>query len=183
MYGLQWMNEHASYKNIPHTLSSKGLWKGWCWLCVRRWVGDGDRLLHVDPKFFSRLWQHFSLILVAEGPSPLSGAGSHFAGILSPTATGTELNCNCHSNSLPWTDSLKLSVAPGYIIVWHPPASFGRTHLHRNSTTSTGQCDIPISSTGCFAALPLIYTGASLDWRLGQYVTTVQQRYGDTFTF
>ena len=38
-----------------------------------------------------------------------------------------------------------------------------------NSTTSTGQSDIPISSTGCtcFAALPLIYTGASLDWRLG----------------
>ena len=28
---------------------------------------------------------------VAEGPSPLSGAWSHSAGILSPTATGTEL--------------------------------------------------------------------------------------------
>ena len=39
-----------------------------------------------------------------------------------------------------------------------------------NSTTSTGQGDIPISSTGCtyFAVLPLIYTGASLDWRLGR---------------
>ena len=37
-----------------------------------------------------------------------------------------------------------------------------------NSATSTGQGDIPISSTGwtCFAVLPLIYTGASLDWRL-----------------
>ena len=38
------------------------------------------------------------------------------------------------------------------------------------STTSTGQSDIPISSTGCtcFAVLPLIYIGASLDWRLGR---------------
>ena len=39
-----------------------------------------------------------------------------------------------------------------------------------NSTTSTGQGDIPISSTRCtcFAAIPLIYIGASLDWRLGR---------------
>ena len=37
-----------------------------------------------------------------------------------------------------------------------------------NSTMSTGQGDIPISSTGCtcFAILPLIYSGAYLDWRL-----------------
>ena len=39
-----------------------------------------------------------------------------------------------------------------------------------NSTTSTDQGDIPIYSTGCscFAVLPLIYTGASLDWQLGR---------------
>ena len=54
---------------------------------------------------------------VAEGPSTLSGAGSHSAGILSPTATGTEL-----TNSIRlWHD----------IIVWRPPASCGRAHLHR----------------------------------------------------
>ena len=58
---------------------------------------------------------------VTEGYSPLSAAGSQF-GILSPT------DSNCDWN---WTDSLKPSVAPGYIIVWHPPASCGRTHLHR----------------------------------------------------
>ena len=92
---------------------------------------------------------------VAEGPSPPSGAGSHSAGILSPTGT----------------DWPKPSVAPGYIIVWHPPVSCGCTHLppSPNSTTSTGQGNIPISSTECtcFAVLPLIYTGASLDWLLG----------------
>ena len=52
--------------------------------------------------------------------SLLSAAGSQF-GILSPT------------------DSSRL--CPGYIFVWHPPAS---------------------------AVLPLIYTGASLDWWLGR---------------
>ena len=66
----------------------------------------------------------------------------------------------------------KPSVAPGYIIVWRPPVSCGRTHLppSPNSTTSTGPGDIPISLTGCtcFAVLRLIYTVASLDWRLGQ---------------
>ena len=56
---------------------------------------------------------------VTEGPSPLSGTGSHYS-ILSPTATGTASN---------WLT--KLSVAPGYIIVWCPPASCGYTYLHR----------------------------------------------------
>ena len=64
----------------------------------------------------------------------------------------------------------KPSVAPGYIIVSCPPASCGRMHLppSPNSTSSTSQGDIPISSTGCicFTVLPLIYTGASLDWQL-----------------
>ena len=32
---------------------------------------------------------------VAEGPSPLSGAGSHSAGILSPTAIGTDSQAVC----------------------------------------------------------------------------------------
>ena len=45
---------------------------------------------------------------VTESPSPLSGAGSHSAGILSPT------------------DSSRL--CPGYIFVWRPAAS---TYLHR----------------------------------------------------
>ena len=61
--------------------------------------------------------------------SPLYGAGSHSAGILSPTDSNSNWN---------W---FKPFVAPGYIIVLHPPAS---------------------------AVPPLIYTGASLDWQLGR---------------
>ena len=40
---------------------------------------------------------------------------------------------------------LKPSVAPGYIIVWHPPASCGHTHLHRIQPRP----QIKVSSTGC----------------------------------
>ena len=81
---------------------------------------------------------------------------------LTPTATGTRTDSN-------WP---KPSVAPGYIIVSRTAASCRRTHLppSPNSATSTGQGDIPISSTGCtcFAVLSLIYTGESFDWRLGR---------------
>ena len=56
---------------------------------------------------------------VTEGSSPLSGAGSHSAGILSPTDSNSNWNWN-------WlTDWPKPSVAPGYIFVWYPPASAG----------------------------------------------------------
>ena len=90
---------------------------------------------------------------VTEGISPLSGAGSYSAGILSPTGTAT---------------------APCRL--WHLVISLSLAHLSpvgvriSNSTTSTGQGDIPISWIGCtcFAVLPLIYTCASLDWRLGR---------------
>ena len=44
---------------------------------------------------------------VTESPSPLSGAGSHSAGILSPTVFNSNWNCP------------KPSVVPGYIIVSH----------------------------------------------------------------
>ena len=99
-----------------------------------RWAGDGDRLLRIDPSYSDHSSTSFAswLGLLNRGSlrarSPLSAAGSHF-GILSPTDTNSNWN---------WP---KPSVEPGYIIVWHSPAS---------------------------AVLPLIYTGTSLDWRLGR---------------
>ena len=109
-------------KFISHTSFSKGLMLVAC----ERWVGDGDRLLHIDPSSSDHSSTYFSswMGLLNHGSlraqSPLSAAGSHF-GILSPT------------------DSSRL--CPGYIIFFRPLAS---------------------------ALLPLIYTGASLDWRLGR---------------
>ena len=149
------------YKNIPLTLYSKRLMLVVC----ERWVGDGDRLLHIDPKFFWPL-QHFFRILAG-----LLNRGSLRAQAICLELVLTSLASNLQLQ-LELTDWPKPSVAPGYIIVWHPPASCERTHLPAspNSTTSTGQGDTSISSTGCtcFAVLPLIYTGASLDWRFGR---------------
>ena len=70
--------------------------------------------------------------------SPLSAAGSQFS-ILSPNDSNSNCNWNSDCNS-NWNWP-KPSVAPSYIIVLCPPAS---------------------------AVPPLIYTGASLDWRLGR---------------
>ena len=120
------MNERTPlYKNIiSHTLFSKGLMLVVC----ERGVGDGDRLLHIDPSYFDHSSTSFSswLGLLNRGSlraqSPLSAAGSHF-GTLSPTDS----------------DWLEPPRAPGYIFVSCPPAS---------------------------AVFSLIYTGASLDWRL-----------------
>ena len=85
-------NEHTLEKYISHTLFSKGLRKGWYWLRAR------DEL---ETEQTATYRHQFRLTIAAllpysagllnqgpEGPSPLSGAGSHY-GILSPTATGT----------------------------------------------------------------------------------------------
>ena len=89
-------NEHTSLEKIPLPLYSR---KGCKRVVCERWVGDGERLQHIDPKFLciiAALLPHSSGLLNRgpEGPTPLSGAGSN-NGILSPTTTGThclELN-------------------------------------------------------------------------------------------
>ena len=76
-------------------------------------------------------------------------------------------NCDWNSNCpLPDSNSnwLKPSMAPGYIIVWHPPASCGR-RICTEFNPSTGQGNI-FDRMHLF--LPLIYPGASLNWRLGR---------------
>ena len=148
------------YKNISLTLYSQKGDVSCVWEVSWRWGQNATYWLQVLLTIAALLshsgWD--AQPWVTEGPNPLSGTGSHSAGILSPTGT--------------WTDWPKSSMTSGYIIVSCPPASCGRMHLppSLNSTTFTGQGDIPISSTRCtcFAVLPLIYTGASLDWRLGR---------------
>ena len=78
---------------------------------------------------------------VAEGPSPLSGAGSHSAGILTPT--GTELE-------LTRTDWLTQAICGTWLYNCLMSTCFLWAYTSApNSTTSTGQGDIPISLTGC----------------------------------
>ena len=86
--------------------------------------------------------------------SPQSGAGSH-AGIFSPKL---------------WLQLTEFPVAPGYIIVWHPPASCGR-HICTQLNPST----VKVIPWYLQPDSPVIYTGAFLIWQLGwvggQYVS------------
>ena len=119
------------YKNIPLTLYSR---KAWCWLCLRGELETGTDYSvltlsssgHSSTSFSSWLG---CLTVGHGGPKTICLQADSHAGILYPT------NTNCNWN---WP---KPSVAPGYMIVWHSPAS---------------------------AVHPLIYIGASLDWRLGR---------------
>ena len=114
-----------------------------------------NRLQHIDPQFLG-LQQHFFLILLGcstgglESPSPLLGAGSHC------------LELQLELNRLQLTQP---SIAPGYIIVWHPPASLWASHLHWIQPIH-GQGYILISSTG--------FTCFSIDsWVKSQHVTHI----------
>ena len=71
-------------------------------------------------------------------------------------------NCDWNSNCLKlnWP---KPSVAPGYIIVWRPPASCGHTYLHQIQPHP----QLEVIFRYLRPDAPVIYTGASLDWRLG----------------
>ena len=86
-----------------------------------RWVGDGDRLPHIDPQV----------------PLTIAALLSHSDGLLNRGSWGPKpsfwhliSNWICNSNS----NCPKPSVAPGYIIVWRSPASCGCMHLHRIQT-------------------------------------------------
>ena len=86
-------NEHASLgKYTSHTLFSKGLRKGWYLLCVRGELETEQTATYWPrvPLTIAALLPHPAGLLNRgpEGPSRLSGAGSHY-GILSLTATGT----------------------------------------------------------------------------------------------
>ena len=157
IYELQWTNEHTSYTS--HTLFSKGLWEV-SWRRGQTATYWPKVLLTIAALLSHSGWA--AQPCITEGPIPLSGAGSHSVVILSPTATGT--------------DWLQLELTQAVCGTWLYNCLISTCFLRAyasalNSTTSTGQGDIPISSAGytCFAVPPFIYTGASLDWRLGRW--------------
>ena len=108
------------YKNISLTLYSR---KGWCWLCVRSELETWTDCYILTESSSTRaaLLPHlgWGFSTVGHwGPQALSLQADSHAGILFPT----DSNSNCNSN---WP---KPSVAPGYIIVWRPPASVFECH-------------------------------------------------------
>ena len=141
--------------------------KGWCEVCVRGKLETGTHCYILTQcssdhsSTSSAFWLGCSTV-GPWGPQALSLQADSHAGILSPT----DSNCNWNSNS-NW---LTQAVCGAWLYNCLTPTCFLCAYTSApNSTTSTGQGDIPKSSTGCncFAVLLLIYTGVSLDWRLG----------------
>ena len=100
-------------------------------------------------------------------PPSLAALLSRSAELLNRGSWGPSLLlwASSHCLELQQTDSnsLNLSVAPGYIIVWHPPASC-RHHICTQFNPST----VKVISWYLRPDAPVIYTGASLIWQLGQ---------------
>ena len=107
-------NEHTSLeKYTSHTLFER-VAKG---LCVKGELEMEQTATYWSqvPLSFAALLSYSAGLLNREFWGSKPSAGSWFS--LSRTATRTPTN---------FPNSLELCVAPGYIIVWHPPASHGR---------------------------------------------------------
>ena len=116
---------HFFRKIIPLTLYSKWLLKGCERVMCERWVGNWTNCNILTPNStvfsstsFSFRWAAQSGVLRAH--SPLLCAGSLYSS-LSP---------------INWLQLTELPVTPGYIIVWHPPASCER-HICTEFNPST----------------------------------------------
>ena len=105
-------------KCTSHTLFervAKGLWKG----CVcERWVGDWTDCNILTPSSSDYSSTSFLILLGCSTGGP---EGPAFCWELVLTASNCNSNFNCN-----WHQLTQLSVAPGYIIVWHLPASCER---------------------------------------------------------
>ena len=165
-------NEHTSLeKYTSYILFSKGLRKGWYWLCVRGELESETDCNTLTPSYsdYSSISSSFCWAAQPGSWGPKPSVWSWLS--LQHLVPNCDLNSNCDYNwnwTLPASDFncnwTKPSVAPGYIIVWHPPASCG-CRICTEFNPSTGQGDI-FDQMHLF--LPHIYTGASLNWRLSR---------------
>ena len=162
------------YKNIPLTLYSRNgcerVVKGLMLVMCERWVGDGHRLLYIDPQFFWRiaaLLPHFAGCSTVGHWGPKPSVWSWFSVCRHPFS-------NCDWNSLPWTDPwnwLTQAVCGTWLYNCFTSTCFLWAYASApNSTPSTGQGDIPISSTGrtCLRWSSAYLLRCISNWRLGR---------------
>ena len=141
--------------------------KGLILFMCERWVGDGDRLLYSDQKVILTIAALLSHPGRAPQPWIIEGRKPSVCKLILALApcSPTDSNCNWNANWLPQ------AVCCTWLYNCLTPTCFLWANASGpNSTTSTSQGDIPISSTvcTCFAVLLLIYIGAFLYWRLGR---------------
>ena len=126
-------NEHTSLeKYTSHTLFSKGLQKGWCWLCVRGGLETEQTVTYWPqvPLTIAALLPHSAGLLNRgpERPSPLSGAGSHCLELqLTQTICSTWLYNCLKPTCFPWASQLHW-IQPVHRSRWYP-VIFDRMHL------------------------------------------------------
>ena len=127
------MNEHSSLeKHISHTLFSKVLWKGWYWLCVRGELETEQTATYWPqvPLTIAALLPHSTGLLNRgpEGPSPLSGAGSHCLELQLTQAVCDTWLYNClMPTCFLWVSQLH-QIQPVHRSRWYPDI-FDRMHL------------------------------------------------------
>ena len=113
-----------------------------------RWVGDWTNCNILTPSSFIFSSTSFSFCWAAQlrvlrAHSPLLGAGSLYS-ILSSTN---------------WLQLTQLSVAPGYIIIWHPPTSCDHhicTQFNPSTVKAISWCLRPDAPVSWLAARPKV---------------------------
>ena len=157
-------NEYTSLeKYTSQTLFSKGLRKGWCWLCVR-----GE----LETEQTATYWPQVPLYY--------SSTSSSFCWAAQPGSRGPKPsvwrwlsqqhlvpNCDVNSNwTLPASNSICTQTVCGYWLyncltsICFPWA----LHLHRIQPRS----QVKVIPRYLRPDAPVIYTGASLNWQLGR---------------
>ena len=148
-------NEHTSLeKYTSHTLFSKGLRKGWCWLCVRGELETGTDCNILTPSSSDHSSTSFSFSWAAQ-PGVTKGHKPSVCKLILTLASYLQLELQLELQLTQAVCGTWLYNCLSYIcFLW----------------ASTGQGEIPISSTGCTSFL--------IDgWVEGQYVTlTLLQR-------
>ena len=128
-------NEHSSLeKYTSHTLCER--------VMCKRWVGD---------------WTDSNILTLSS--SAFSSTSFLFYWATQPGV----LKASWFSLQHLYSNSLNLSVAPGYIIVWNPPASCGR-YICTQFNPST----VKFIPWYLWPDVPIMNTGASLIWQFGR---------------
>ena len=114
-------NEHTFLEEYTsHSLFTKGLWKGWCcYVWEVSWRRRETVTYWPQIPSFSSCWATRPGVTESHKPSACK--------LILTLASYLQLELQFEHNS----NCPKPTVAPGYIIVWYPPASCGCMHLHR----------------------------------------------------
>ena len=149
------------FRKIYLSLYSKGFERVAKGIICERWIGDWKELQHIYP--------HPTLLAITAFLSRSPGLLNRW--LWGPASARTWFSFQHLVSN--WSDFLSY---PGYIIIWHPPASCGVT-IRTQFYPST----VKVIPRYVRLDAPVIYTGAFLIWQLGrvggQYLVNIYYLY------